>query len=333
LLAAFFARAARATEAWAALEADLARGLLDESASRRGQGLTEKEQRQRLDLQARRAPLDRQILALASRTRRSDQAPAELRPLLEQRRQLEEELAELAAAVSRREVATLAQVQAALAPEAALVAWVEVSDKSGAVKEHWGCVLRAGGEPRWQRLPGSGAGGAWTQEDYALPGQLRQALAQAAPAEQVDSLVRKLRAQRLDPLAAHLAGVQRLLVVPVHEMAGLPVEALTDQYTISYTPSGTHLARGHDRPASQGRALLAVGDPVFPPKKDRPQSTALPPGGLLVLQVLPGGNAAQARVQPGDVLAQVYYHLPQNRHFFAVSPYPITPEFPKTAVV
>ena len=31
-------------------------------------------------------------------------------------------------------------------------------------------------------------------------------------------------------------------------------------------------------------------------------ATALPPGGLLIVQVVPGGNAAQARLHNGDVL-------------------------------
>jgi PAS domain S-box-containing protein len=35
----------------------------------------------------------------------------------------------------------------------------------------------------------------------------------------------------------------------------------------------------------------------------------------------------------GRVLTHVYYFLPQNRHFFDVSLYPTTPDFPKTSVV
>jgi hypothetical protein len=50
-------------------------------------------------------------------------------------------------------------------------------------------------------------------------------------------------------------------------MAGIPIEALTDQYTISYTPSGTYLARLHDRPPPRGTSVLALGDPFFPPAK------------------------------------------------------------------
>jgi membrane-associated protease RseP (regulator of RpoE activity) len=85
-------------------------------------------------------------------------------------------------------------------------------------------------------------------------------------------------------------------------MAGVPVEALTDQYTVSYTPSGTFLARLQKRQRPRSSGLLAVGDPVFPPVTETPPPTALPPGGLLITQVLPGGAAANARLQAGDVL-------------------------------
>src|SRR5262249_19324514 len=85
-------------------------------------------------------------------------------------------------------------------------------------------------------------------------------------------------------------------------MGGIPVEALTAPYTVSYTPSATYLARLKDRPRPGSSGLLAVGDPLFPRAPDTPPRTALPPGGLLITQVLPDSAAAQARLQPGDVL-------------------------------
>jgi len=211
-------------------------------------------------------------------------------------------VAELAVVRSRREVAPLAQVQVALPADAAFIAWVDVADKVGGMQEHWGCVVRPQGLPHWERLPGSGPGGQWTREDTELPGQLHTALVRPAPEAAIDALAQKLHAQRLAPLDKHLKGVQRLFVAPVNRMAGIPVEALTNQYTVSYTPSGTYLARLKDRQLPQGRGLLAVGDPVFPPAKTPTLPTALPTGGLLITQVLPGGVAAQARLQTGDVL-------------------------------
>jgi tetratricopeptide (TPR) repeat protein len=301
-LAAVRSELGRRTDAWAALEADLARGLLDEQSLRRGAGLTAAEQQQRQDALAQRTPLDRAIGALVNRPSHTPEEAAELQRLLQQRRTLEQTLDELAVAVSRREVASLAKLQAALPADTAWVAWVDGEDPSGRVQEHWGCVVRSQGKPRWERLAGSGPAGQWTKADSELPAQFRQALRRGVPAEEIDSLARKLHAQRLAPLARHLVGVRRLLVAPVHAMAGIPLETLTDQHTVSYTPSGTFLAHLKDRARPRSTRLLAVGDPLFPAAPLPASSIALPPGGLLISQVVPEGNAARARLQAGDVL-------------------------------
>ncbi len=93
-------------------------------------------------------------------------------------------------------------------------------------------------------------------------------------------------------------------------MAGIPVEVLTDQYTVSYVPSGTLFARLREqrqkspsKPSVPPR-LLALGDPVF----RRPElpllspDAPLPENGLLIARVVPKSNAAQSGIQPGDVL-------------------------------
>src|SRR5262249_27321976 len=123
-----------------------------------------------------------------------------------------------------------------------------------------------------------------------------------APATDFKALAEKLHAQRLAPLGKHLDGIKRLFVAPVRWMAGVPIEALTAEYTVSYTPSGTYLARLRDRERPRSSGVLAVGDPLFPPAKAPKQPVALPPGGLLITQVLPGGTADGARLQAGDVL-------------------------------
>ncbi len=301
-LAAARSRAGRTADAWSALEADLARGLLDEMTLRPGVGLTPPEQRQRDELRARQTPLDARVLALASRLQRTDAETAELKRLGNQRQQLDEAVAKLAVAVSQREVAALVPFQATLAADAAFVAWVDVGNQSAGVQEHWACLVRPHGDPHWERLRGSGPEGSWTSDDTELPGQFHAALAKSAPVAVVDALAKKLLAQRLAPLRIHLDGVKRLFVAPVDKMAGIPIEALTDEYTVSYTPSCTYLARLKDREPRRSNGLLAVGDPVFPPRKAVPPPTALPPGGLLITQVLPGGAAANARLQSGDVL-------------------------------
>jgi len=301
-LAAAQIRAGQAAEAWTALETDLGRGLLDEMALRRGLRLTADESVRRDEMSTSRSALEARVLALVTAPRRTAAEAAELERLIENRQQLEQSLGELAVAVNRREVASLKALHSALPADAAFLAWVDVFDQPGQLQEHWGCIVLSEGEPRWERLTGSGPGGEWSSEDTNLPLQFRAALARSAPAAEIEALARKLHEQRLAPLAKHLAGVKRLFVAPVNQMAGIPVEALTDQYTISYTPSGTYLARLKDRERPRGAGLLAVGDPLFPPVKEAKQPTALPPGGLLITQVVPDSAAAKARLQGGDVL-------------------------------
>jgi CHAT domain-containing protein/tetratricopeptide (TPR) repeat protein len=302
LLAAVQSRVGRWTSAWVALESNLAPGLLDEMASRRGSGLTQPERHRRDELRRRITPINGRILALVGRGERTDAEAKELDKLIDERKGLEKSLIEMAVEASRREVATLAEVQAALLADAAFVAWVDVSDKWGGVQDHWGCVVRPSEDPNWERLHGTDEDDQWTKEDTELPARFREALVKAASISEIDALGQKLHAQRLAPLSKHLTGVKRLYVAPVHAMAGIPIEALTDHYTVSYAPSGTFLARLKDREWQRNASFLAVGDPVFPPVKEAPRPTALPPGGLLIAQVVPNSNAAKARLQGGDVL-------------------------------
>jgi hypothetical protein len=168
-------------------------------------------------------------------------------------------------------------------------------------------VVRRTGPPAWVRLPGSGPGGVWTDADDELPRRLREALTRRAPGW--SELARRLRRQRLDPLeeqldAAQLPAVRQLIAVPAGVMAGVPLEALTDRWRVSYAPSGTLFARLREshRPLHQP-TLLALGDPTFTTPQAPPAPE--PPGhGLLVLQVLPGGNADKAGVRPDDVLLE-----------------------------
>ncbi len=301
LLATVQARSGLPEAAWISAEADLARGLSDEAARRKGAVLLQEEESRRAAVAGELNQLAQSILQLVVKQSPSEADAIQLADLQAQRRECENELTELAVVVSRRELATLSDVQAALSPGDALVMWVDVTGGDGRLQEHWGCALGPSGEPRWEPLTSTGDMGQWTAEDVNLPEALKAAAAGNDTAQSVARFASRLFAQRIEPLEKHLQGVKRLLVVPVGAMAGVPVELLTEKYTVSYVPSGSFLARSMALPAPAGDALLALGDPVFPPVQP-PDALPLPPGGLLLTQVLPGGNADQARLRPGDVL-------------------------------
>jgi tetratricopeptide (TPR) repeat protein len=303
LLAAVHAKLGDPVAAWTAAEADLARGLADEATTARP---TPAEAKQQTELEAALDALQPRHFRLVSKAMLSDTEQAELTRLRAERDRLEAQLAGLSVARSRRSLAPLAAVQAALTPDAALVIWVDATGTVGRVQEHWGCVVRRTGDPHWERLPATGPDGAWTKEDRAGAANLLLALTNpAVPQGLLELTAQRLHAQRLAPLEKHLAGVKQLFVVPVHMMSRVPVEAVNDKYTISYVPSGSYLARLKDRVRPSGpNTILALGDPVFD-TAGRPTPTAageLPPGGVLITQIVPGGAAATARLRPGDVL-------------------------------
>lgn len=302
LLAAVAASKGKAIEAFLALEHNLARGLFDELSQRQGAKLSPEQESKRKTATDRIGAIEPRILKLASQPKLSEPEQKELDALIDERRTLDDALASLAADLSQREVAEFETIRSAIPADAALVLWINMRSGNGSVQEHWVCVVRSTGDPRWARLPGTGPSGAWTLADTQLPDRLIAALARSASAAEVESLASQLRAQRIAPILPYLEGTTRLLVVPVLHMAGVPVELLTSNFTVSYVPSGTFLARLKDQGLPTSQRLLALGDPVFTRPDATPTIMKPPPGGLLITRVLPDGAAAKARLQPGDVL-------------------------------
>jgi CHAT domain-containing protein/Flp pilus assembly protein TadD len=263
-LASCQARLHRPADAWAAAEAGLARGLLDDLAAQVALPTDPEAARRQRDRAARQAVLQRELIPLLVRANLNDDQRRRRDQLVQDRAKLDEDSAREAGARSRQAILSQAAVQKALPADAALVFWLDASR----LGEHWGCVLRPSGPPSWVRLPGSGPQDAWTEDDDRVAGRLREALASRDPAAR--ELARRLADQRLRPLAPHLAAtgdlpaVRQLLAVPLLAMAGIPLEVLTDRYAVSYIPSGTvfaKLCRQHQ--ALRTTSLLALGDPAF----------------------------------------------------------------------
>jgi CHAT domain-containing protein/Flp pilus assembly protein TadD len=271
------------TGAYQRLEQGLARGLLEEFVADR-LGQLSQEERQRLqELRAKLQDNERRTAELQARREPTDKEQLELAAAFKQRQELQDGLESLLVEQSLKEVLTLERIQEGLPERAALVAWLDVEPPHGGSGggEHHAVIVRKTGTPIWVRLPGTGPQQEWTVEDIGLAARLRAELSDpkrdrtARPRE----LIGKLYSQRLAPLEPHLHEVKHLIVLPSARLAGLPVEVLTDRWTVSYAPSGTMLARlrrGAPRgEPKSGRTLLAVGDPAFSPTAS-PKDAALP---------------------------------------------------------
>jgi len=317
-LAICLARNGKTLEAWERFEAGLARGLLDTVTVRHARSISREEEQRESDLIERLGEADERLGRLYGNDTEDDGDREEaIGNLQTERNRVLEELSTFQTGLLKRyghsagEVFDLKRIQAQIPADTAIIGWIDRI--SGAIAhhptlDHWACLLRRNGDPILVTLPGSGEKGAWTRDDFDLGDQLRETLgkrARRATARRQQALIQRLRRQRIEPLAAHLAGIEKLVVLPAGLMAGIPVELLARDYTISYTPSGTMYAWLRENPRSAGRKgvspLLALGDPALNPPED-PQTTdnsatrAAPPPGpeqqarLDTLAPLPGSR-------------------------------------------
>jgi tetratricopeptide (TPR) repeat protein len=313
-LAAVLGRNGKPAEAWQRYEESLGRGTWDDLSARLRRPLAE--QGQQAELVAR---LDRLEQLLQNSLAVKDPTPEQQRQredLLTRHLRAQKELQRFGAQLEEKygpaagQVFDISRIQVALPADAALLGWIDIkpagpkaADPDG---EHRAFLLRHSGAPVCVRLRGSGSGGAWTEEDTTLPVRLRAAL--QSPRGDWKPLAQLLRQQRLGPLdkylTAHddLPAVCRLLVLPSPALAGVPAEVFAEGYTVSYALSGTLFAHLHQQPKPTGQGLLALADPVFQAPTVVEKPLPLPPGGVLLSMVVPGGNAAQAGLKPNDVL-------------------------------
>ncbi len=286
-LAACLARMGKPAVAWEMLEAGMARGLLDDLAARRRRALDEAERRREESFIQLSGQTEERLSALFGLQDQGDESRSMVQELCRQRDAINAEFTQFEAELNVKYGVTVGQVckvstiQGTMPGDAAILAWVDLqslpksADPNG---DHWLFVLLPRGDPVLLRLLGTGERGAWTPEDEELPDRLRAALSgppvAGRAAEEVGRLARMLYEQRLAPAERQLAAgsgghpVQRLIVIPAGKMAEIPMEVLTERYTISYAASGTMFARLQQEsavPHGSGfpPTLLALGDPVF----------------------------------------------------------------------
>jgi tetratricopeptide (TPR) repeat protein len=306
---AILVRNGKLEDAWQRFEESLARGTWDDLSARLKRPQSERDKQAQIAARIDRLQKLIEKTSVAKPTpEQSKQRDGWLSQLLQAyddlavfTKQLEEKYGPVAGQVFVR-----AQIQAALPADTALIAWLDIPGQPKAVDpngEHWAILLRSSGAAIVVRLHGSGDNSAWPDADTQLPAKLRAALQSSDSDWQ--PLAGRLRKQRFDPLAPHLQGVRRLIVLPSAALAGVPVEVIADGYTISYAHSATMYAYLLGQPPPTGKGLLVLADPVFDPSKEKEEAQPLPPGGILITMVLPGSNADQAKptkLKPGDVL-------------------------------
>ncbi len=333
-LAAVLARLDDPVAAWQALEEDLGRGLLDELAARQNSRLTPTERARLRELTTELESLDK-LAETTPKNLDQEERARRFEDLKRQRELASVALGEFQSKLLRSqgplagEVASLREIQAALPPDTALIAWVDIPPAGPNARdpdgEHWGVVVRSRGTPAWVSLAGTGRDRLWTADDNSLAMRVRKELRcrPNAVSEDLPGMVPKLRGQRLDPLAKVLGArddglpaARNLIVLPSRAMAGIPIEALLtadDPRTVSYAPSATVLRylRKQPRP-DQHSGLLALGDPVYAQADKSSEPQSVPDHGLLVTAVVPGSNAATHGVESGDVLL-TYNGQPLNK--------------------
>jgi CHAT domain-containing protein/Tfp pilus assembly protein PilF len=278
LLTTVLARNGKFDLAWERFEESLARGIWDDLCARLRRPADEQDRQ--TQLATRLSHIDQRIeRSLGVKARRPEQE-RERQELFTQRLRVKNELDAFSRHLEQTygptagQVFSRAQIQAALPADTALVGWIDIDGQAKAADpngEHWAVLLRALGGPEWVRLRGSGPGGRWTEADSRLPDDLRAAL--RARRGDWKTLAQQLWQQRLESLAKFLSGsngqppVQHLVVLPAPALAGVPVEVLTKDVTVSYALSGTIHAHLQKQPQPTSKGLLALGDPIFTNKE------------------------------------------------------------------
>lgn len=167
--------------------------------------------------------------------------------------------------------ATLAQVQASLAPGTALVGWTQL-DWAG-TREAYSWTLRSTGDVRFFPIPLSDALDP-AKELRALSAELESEAASPFPSDAVSPKHASLGGLLFRALveSGALEGAEHLVLVP-SVFEGIPFGALTlgsewvsERWSLSYSPSCGAYVELQARPAVNSRRALVLGDPPFRPE-------------------------------------------------------------------
>ena len=176
----------------------------------------------------------------------------------------------------------LKQVQASLAPDAALIGWLDFRRTRGPEEyPYWCYALRHEGPIHWVRIDRDRGP---LRSPRASMDSVRTMLRTSAawPVRVLDTLTirragQTVYAARIAPLEPYLDQVRQLIVSSPDVMRGVPLQALCDtagrmlidRFQITYTPSATYRmwGRAHHQPPlepSRWTALLLVQPSVVP---------------------------------------------------------------------
>jgi CHAT domain-containing protein len=322
-LAALLARNGKPDLAWQRLGESLGRGTWDDLSARLRR--PEEERVKQDQLAARLQRLDQLFERTLTPGEPTPEQKRRRDDLFAQRLKAQEELIAFTQDLEVKygpiagQVFDRAAIQASLPADTALIAWVDwpgkpkAHDPSG---ERWAVLMRSTGVPVWERMRGTGPKGEWTDDDSRLVGQFRTAL--QTPRGDWKGLAKRLGEQRLAPLARHLGGIRRLIVLPSTAMAGVPVEVIAEGVTVSYHHSGTMYAHFKNQPRPTTAGLFALGDPVFelPDRKPTTASRGGPwpplPGTRVEIETLRRLFDAPMVLTDSDASEQRLYALAQS---------------------
>ncbi|MCA9216223.1 MAG: CHAT domain-containing protein [Planctomycetales bacterium] len=214
--------------------------------------------------------------------------------------ELEAELSDTASAAKEKSSKhALERVQSSLDVDEAIASWIGVWFDQQQRGEIWACVVRKSGDPQWIELAGSNKDGSFAMEEMRRDHDvLRAMLTDGKSSTRWDAEgVERLASERFHPIEKALHAKNgmpavRRLIVTLPGAGDLPLEVLTVNYAISYTPSATFLAWQRSRlgpKANTSPMLFAIADPQFKAES--------PPTDLLATN-RPGNNRIRKSYAP-----------------------------------